>query len=148
MDDEHYLALGKAVYAFQMVEWVVIWIAALLDDGDVTRYDGKTFGQLVNAIKTTLGSNPGAGGANRQAVVDLVTLLDSTNILRQDVFHSYPVQPDRVLRRRPSTGMVIPFDAKRLDLAAHRFNLAVEQCGKVFDVLWQQSWLSRYTSNP
>ena len=47
MDDEHYLALGRAVYGFQAVEWMTIWIAALLEDGNPERYDSKTFGVVV-----------------------------------------------------------------------------------------------------
>jgi hypothetical protein len=54
MDDEHFLALGRAVYAFQCVEWMTIWTLTLLDDSLVTKYDGKPFGALVKEMDRVL----------------------------------------------------------------------------------------------
>jgi hypothetical protein len=101
VDDDHFLALGRAVYTFQKLEWLAIWINTLVsEDGDIGRFDGLPFGRLVRELEKRLNSGESAGGAVRAGLNNWVRGLGPANILRQDVFHSYPVRKDEVLRLR------------------------------------------------
>ncbi len=136
MENEHLLALGRAVYTFQRLEWLTIWLNTLLsEDGNIDRFDRLAFGQLVQALKARLDSDPVVGYPVRDAALNWVGSLRAVNTLRQDVFHSYPAQPDRVLRLRPS-GLIIPIHTRRLEAAEHRFGKAIEEGIKLFNILW------------
>ena len=80
MDDEHLLALGKAVHAFQTLEWLTIWVSVLLsEDGDITRFEGLPFGQLVKRLRERLSAEPAAGQPVREAAVQWVGSLGAVN---------------------------------------------------------------------
>jgi hypothetical protein len=139
MHDKHFLALGRAVYAFQVPEWLAIWSAALLDDDAVGKVDGLTFGNVIGRIETRLANDPAAGGAAHGSLVDVVPLLGSANQLRQDVLHSHPVLSDEVLRRRPKTGDVISIDVDALDAARLHFEQSTVEMNDVFHTLGRQA---------
>ena len=82
MDDEHFLALGRAVYAFQAMEWLTIWIAGILDGGDIARHDDKTFGVVGADLEHILNQDPAAGGLARGALDEVVPLLRSAVVDR------------------------------------------------------------------
>ena len=137
MDDEHFLALGRAVYAFQALEWLAIWLAALLDDGDVAKVDALTFGGVIECIERRLKEDPAAGGAVRDPIVDVVPLLKESNGLRQDVFHSHPVHSDEVLRLRPKSGDLLVIDVEALNAARQHFEVVTVELDKLWHPLWR-----------
>jgi hypothetical protein len=139
MDDEHYLALGRAVYSFLTLEWLVIWIAALLGDGDLVGLDGLTFGPLVDAVQSGLNADPAAGGGARPQLDVLVPMLREANQLRQDVFHSHPVHSTQVLRLRKD-GSLHQIDVDMLTAARERFETITEQATKAWAVQWEDAW--------
>jgi len=63
---------------------------------------------------------------------------EPVNTLRQDVFHSYPVRDDQVVRSRPN-GQLILIHSDRLNAARHRFDKATEEGSKLFEFLWPSS---------
>jgi hypothetical protein len=133
VDDEHLLALGRAVYVFQKLEWLTTCMLALVTDGDIDKYYGLTFGTLVSRLRKRLREEPSVGKPVRPAIDDWADSLRTVNTLRQDVFHSYPVDPNKILRRR-RRGELIPIDVNRLDAARHRFDKATEEGVKIFAV--------------
>jgi len=140
VDDEHYIALGRAVYAFQALEWRSIYIAALLTDGDLDRYDSQTFGVIVDAIDKRRGDNPTASAELHAALARLLPLLREANQLRQDVLHAHPEHSDKVLRWRPKTDEVITIDIPRLNAAREHFKTSLAAAGEVWVQLWQRAW--------
>ena len=139
MDDEHYLALGRAVYSFLTLEWLLIWIAALLGDGDLGRTSGLTFGKLVNEVEAKLKADPVAGGSARPQLDALAPLLREANQLRQDVFHSYPVHSTPVLRRLKD-GELLEIDVDRLTAAHERFEEITQLATEAWTVQWEDAW--------
>jgi len=63
---------------------------------------GLTFGTLVSRLRKRLREEPSVGKPVRPAIDDWADSLRTVNRLRQDVFHSYPVDPNKILRRRRS----------------------------------------------
>jgi hypothetical protein len=136
MDDTHLLALGQAVYSFQKVDWLAIWMNTLVSErGEIDAFDQLTFGQLVRRLNDRLAADPSVGGAARLGLVRWAHSLHAVNTLRQDVFHSYPVQRDQVMRQRRN-GEMIEIHLDRLGAAKARFELAVAEGAKLFDLLW------------
>jgi hypothetical protein len=139
VDDDHLLALGRAVHTFQKLEWLAIWINTLVsEDGDIRRFDGLPFGRLVRELEKRLHADESAGEPVRAGVKNWARDLGPANVLRQDVFHSYPVREDEVLRLRQD-GQLIQIHKDRLDAAAHRFEASVREGTKLFEMLWPRA---------
>jgi hypothetical protein len=134
MDDESLLALGRAVYAFQTVEWLAMRAHMVLAGADARKTLRLTFGPLVDGLRRTLDDDPRAGYPVRDGLIEWVGSLTAVNILRQDVFHAYPNVDDE-LRRFRQSGQVIDIDRDVLAAAAHRFDKATEEGNKVFSLL-------------
>ena len=137
--DEHSLALGRAVYTFQAMEWLTIWMAAMLDDGKSARYDSQPFDVVVRTIETRLNEDPSAGAPARTALEELVPLLTVANQLRLDVFHTYPVYRNLVVRRRPKSGELLDIDVSRLNGARENFEHVMVEVREVWLLLWREA---------
>ncbi len=134
-DDEHLLALGRAVYAFQELEVLVLeTFAQVAQVADLTAYAGLPFGPKLDRLAKALGADLSAGGILHDELARWVRSLRAIDTLRNDIFHAYPVQSGHVRVRRD--GFVIPLHKRRLEAGQHRFAKATEEGWKLHEVCW------------
>jgi hypothetical protein len=132
------LALGRAVYAFQELEWITIWVLCSLNGEYPPEFDSMTFGPLVGRLQSDVARSTRVAEPDRTLLAGWAATLDEMNALRQDVFHYHPHSRDRIVRRRPKSGEFVEVDLPMLQRAEQRFNAATATGVRVWYDAWQE----------
>ena len=126
VDDEYLLALGRAVYAFQDLEILVVNIYALVTgETDLLNFGRKTFGPKLVQLTKALQGDVSVGGILHDELEQWTHSLESVDTLRNDVFHAWPYESGQVRVRKD--GQRVHFHKRKLEAAQHRFTVATER---------------------
>jgi hypothetical protein len=134
VDDKYYKALGRTVHTFQTLEWITVNIYALVAGAQLEGPDWKTFNSVIGPLKARLKKSPWSKHTLGAPLRSWAETLGELNRLRDDVFHSYPVGVDRVLRRSKKQGL-IEIDLDQLFNAHQQFKAAAREGRKLWTLL-------------